>query len=261
MQLTLDWPWPAGLAFMLVFLRMSGFFTIFPLFSRPYCPITVQIFLALLTAAMLGPGLIMDAVPLLAGRLEMLQFALLAVREITLGVALGFSAYVIIVVGQMAGQFLDYQMGFFTASEIDPQFGTNIPLMGNYLYLFTLIIFVGVNGHHHLLRILRESFTHAPLGAPFTPQALSPMFELVSWMFSAAIQLSLPVLGCLFATAVAMGVLARTMPQLNIFVLGIPLRILMGFVILLAGVPVYGAFLRGQTIDQLDQLMRILRAW
>jgi len=261
MQLSIDWPWPISLAFLLAFLRLSGFFAVFPLFSRPYCPVTVQVFLALLTSALLAPGLAGEAVHLLDGGLQMLQMGLLAAREMILGGALGFSAYVIIIVGQMAGQFLDYQMGFFTASEIDPQFGTSIPMMGNYLYLMTLVLFVGINGHHQLLRILRESFNRVPLGSPFAPEALTHMFDLIGWMFAAAVQLSLPVLGCLFATAVAMGVLARTMPQLNIFVLGIPLRILMGFVILLAGVPMYASFLRGQTADQIGNLMRILGAW
>ncbi len=243
--------------FLLVFLRMSGFFFLFPIFKRPYCPNPVSIFLALLSALLITPTLPGGA----PGGDPWSQLALLGVREVAVGAALGFLASLILVTGQVAGQFLDFQMGFFTASEVDPVMGIRVPLVGNYLYLFSMVLFLSFNGHHHLLRVMRESFTEISLGASLSPAVLPQVFSFMSWMFRAAFQISLPVLACLFVTSVALGILARTMPQLNLFVLGIPIRILVGMTMLMAITGVYASFFRDGSGDRILDLFRLLRVW
>ncbi|MFO8059877.1 MAG: flagellar biosynthetic protein FliR, partial [Bacillota bacterium] len=177
------------------------------------------------------------------------------------GGALGFLASLILVAAQVAGQFLDFQMGFFTASEVDPVMGVRVPLVGNYLYLLSMVLFLSFDGHHHLLRVLRESFTEIPPGSPLSSALLPGAFSFMSWMFRAAFQISLPVLACLFVTSVALGILARTMPQLNLFVLGIPIRILVGMTMLMVTTTVYASFFRDESGERILDLFRLLGAW
>ncbi len=245
------------LAFFLVFIRMAGFFFLFPVFARPYCPPQLALFLALVCAALLMP-VIPD--PQL-GRVSDWEAVLCILRELAVGITLGFSTLMILVVTHVAGQFVDFQMGFFTASEVDPMLGIRVPLVGNLLYLFSLVLFLSFNGHHHLLRVLCESYAQVPLGAPLSGVILPHFISLMSWLFRAALQISLPVLACLFVTAVVLGILSRAMPQLNLFVLGIPLRIAVGMTMLLAMTSVYAGFFRESTSDRVTDLFRLLRVW
>ena len=246
-----------SLAFFLIFLRMGGFFFLFPLFSRPYCPPQVALFLALVCAALLMP-VVPD--PHLAAVSDW-GAVLLILRELAVGIILGFCTLMILVVAHVAGQFVDFQMGFFTASEVDPMLGIRVPLVGNLLYLFSLVLFLSFNAHHHLLVVLRDSFVQVPLGTPLSGVVLRHVLSLMSWMFRAALQISLPILACLFVTAVVLGILSRAMPQLNLFVLGIPLRIAMGMTMLLAMTSVYAGFFRESTGERVTDLLRLLRVW
>ncbi len=256
LYLDLIWQGETAVTLLLVFLRMSGFFFLFPVFRRPYCPTPVAVFLAIICALLIAPTL-----PGHPGGDPWSEIALEGIREITAGAALGFLAFLILVTGQMAGQFLDFQMGFFTASEVDPMLGVRVPLVGNYLYLLSMVLFLSFDGHHHVLRVLQESFTEVPLGTPLSSAVLPQVFSFMSWMFRAAFQVSLPVLACLFVTSVGLGILARTMPQLNLFVLGIPIRILVGMTMLLAMTGVYANFFRDGSGERMLDLFRLLRVW
>ncbi len=249
-----------ALGFMYIFLRMSGFFFLFPLFSRPYCPVHVSIFLALLCAFLLAPAVQIDG-EIAPDTISDMAVLLTAVREITIGAMIGFSALLLLLIGQTAGQFLDFQMGFFTASEVDPVMGTRIPLVGNYLYLFSIVLFLSFDGHHYLLRALKESFTIAPPGTPFSTAGIPAVLGFMSWMFRSALQISLPVMAALLLASVALGVLARAMPQLNLFVLGIPIRIILGMTMLLSITAIYASFFSDVTADHIGDIVRMLRMW
>ncbi len=256
----LSWETEGYLNFFLVFMRISGFFYIFPLFSRPYCPNQVRIMLALVTAGLIAPSASLHPdVATIAGDWSML--ILPAVREITVGAILGFTALMILMAGQIAGQYLDLQMGFFTASQIDPVMGGRMPLVGQYLYFVALVVFLGFRGHHILLIALSESLEWIPCGAPLSVAGLPHVFRMMSWLFSASLRISLPVIAALFIASTALGIIGRAMPQLNVFVLGIPLRILVGFTLLVAMVPIYVAFFRETASEQITVLFRILEVW
>ena len=260
MELVLSWDPEIYVGFFLVFLRTSGFFYIFPLFSRPYCPNAVRIMLALVTALLLAPTAELDP-GVLAVAMDWTGLVIPAIREMTVGVTLGLAALLILVAGQLAGQYLDLQMGFFTASQIDPVMGGRMPLVGQYLYLCALVVFLGFDGHHHVLTVLKESLTRVPGGAPFSVAGLPDLFGMMSWLFYASLRISIPVMAALFLASVALGIIGRAMPQLNVFVLGIPLRILVGFTLLVGLVPIYVAFFRDASSERLTVLFRMLAVW
>jgi flagellar biosynthetic protein FliR len=161
----------------------------------------------------------------------------LILKEVLVGLLIGLIASIILSAIRVAGGFIDFQMGFAMANVIDPQTGAQSPLMGQYLYMISLLFLLMVNGHHLILDGIYYSYQFIPLEQGWLPLGSAGIAEYVirsfSTMFMIALQMSLPVVGSLFLVDVALGILARTFPQLNIFVVGIPVKIVVSFIILL----------------------------
>ena len=217
--------------FLLVLVRVTAFFVTLPLFSYRNIPTThkigVSFFLSWLIFYTLDkPSIVIDGF-----------YFMLIIKEILVGLLIGFIAYVILSAIQIAGGFIDFQMGFAIANVIDPQTGAQSPLIGQYLYTFALLLFLSVNGHYLLLDGVFNSYQLIPLEQPWIPFQNEKMLELIittfNSMFVIAFQMAIPVVGSLFLVDVALGIVARTVPQLNVFVVGLPLKIAVGFIIII----------------------------
>jgi len=241
----------------LVFVRLSGFFFLFPLSANRQVPVVYRAGLGAISALALASAV--D--PFRGPAPDLISLALLVSRELAIGLALGYLSLLLLTVGQVAGQFADYEMGFGMVQVIDPQFGQRVPLIGNFLYLLGILVFLALNGHHILLATLHSSFSVLPLGSGLPTGVCPGIFSFVSWMFGAALRVSLPVLGALFITSAALGILARTMPQLNVFVVGLPLKILVGMAVLAAALPIYSTVLEYLYRDGTGRIARILLKW
>jgi flagellar biosynthetic protein FliR len=164
-------------------------------------------------------------------------YYLLILKEVLVGLLIGIIAAIILSAIQVAGGFIDFQMGFAMANVIDPQTGAQSPLLGQYLYIISLLFLLMVNGHHLILDGIYYSYQFIPLDQGWLPLGSAEVAEYVirsvNTMFMIALQMALPVVGSLFLVDVALGILARTFPQLNIFVVGIPVKIVVSFIILL----------------------------
>lgn len=216
---------------LLIFMRVTAFFVTLPLFSYRNMPtqhkIGFSVFLALLMYFTIDvPIILLDE-----------TFILLILKEAMVGLLVGFMAYLILSAIQIAGGFIDFQMGFAIANVIDPQTGVQSPLIGQYLYTFTLLFLLAVNGHHLLIDGVFYSYEVIPmeqLSIPFGEGSIAE-FVLLTFnkMFIVAFQMAMPVVGCLFLVDVALGIIARTVPQLNVFVVGLPLKIFVSFVVII----------------------------
>ncbi|WP_153123723.1 flagellar biosynthetic protein FliR [Peribacillus tepidiphilus] len=222
---------PQFSGFLLVFVRVTSFFVTMPIFSYRTIPTTHRIgfsfFLAWIMYYTLEiPELSIDY-----------TYYLLIIKEALVGIIIGFFAYVIMSAIQIAGGFIDFQMGFAIANVIDPQTGVQSPLIGQYLYTFALLFLLATNGHHLLLDGIYYSYQFIPLDQVFIPFGDENLLKFVVRSFNSAFiiafQLAIPVVGSLFIVDVVLGILARTVPQLNIFVVGLPLKIGISFLVLL----------------------------
>lgn len=218
-------------AFLLVLVRVSAFFIMMPFFSYRTIPASHRLGLSLFLAWIMYftidvPVLELDSV-----------YFLLILKEALVGLFIGFAAFMIMTVVQIAGGFIDFQMGFSIANVIDPQSGTQSPLTGQYLYTIALLLLLSLNGHHLLLDGIFYSYQYVPMDQLFVPfgnQALMEYFvKAFNQTFIVALQMSIPVVGCLFLVDVGLGIVARTVPQFNIFVVGIPVKIIASFMMLL----------------------------
>jgi flagellar biosynthesis protein FliR len=218
-------------AFLLIFVRVTSFFLMMPLFSYRTIPTTFKV----------GFGFFLSFIMFFSMDVPVLEinssFYLLILKEALVGILVGIMAYMILSAIQVAGGFIDFQMGFAIANVIDPQTGAQSPLTGQYLYITALFFLLMVNGHHLILDGIYYSYQFIPIDQAWLPLGHQSIVQYVtksfSSMFMIALQMSLPVVGSLFLVDVALGILTRTFPQLNIFVVGMPLKIGVSFVILI----------------------------
>lgn len=219
------------LVFLLVMIRIASFFVVVPILSYRAVPNQVKIGLAFFLAIPLSFSVGAIAIDSLA------LFILLVIKEALVGLAIGLIAYILFSAIQVAGGFMDFQMGFALANVIDPQTGAQVPIMGQYLYMFSILFLLATDGHHLLLDGIFYSYQFIPLdqlalrfGEAGTIEMVAKVFLA---MFAIAFQISIPIVGSIFLIDIALGILARTVPQLNIFVVGFPVKILAGFILLI----------------------------
>ncbi|WP_075983463.1 flagellar biosynthetic protein FliR [Bacillus massilinigeriensis] len=219
-------------AFLLVFVRVTSFFLMMPLFSYRTIPTTHKIGLGFFLAWIMfytidAPTLEIDG-----------AYFLLILKEALVGISIGFIAYLILSAIQIAGGFIDFQMGFAIANVIDPQTGAQSPLTGQFFYIVSLMFLLAVNGHHLLIDGVFYSYQFIPLDQAWLPFGNQDIIEYIirsfNSMFIVAFQMSIPVVGSIFLVDIALGIVARTVPQLNIFVVGIPVKIAVSFIVLIS---------------------------
>jgi len=158
--------------------------------------------------------------------------------ESALGVLLGLVAQFIFAGVQLGGQLAGIQMGFGIANLIDPQSHAQVTIIAQWQQLMTLLAFLVLDAHHLLIRALLESFRTAPPGAVGLAAAgVGRAVELAGSLFVLGARIAAPVLIVLLLTNGALGVLARTIPQLNVFVVGFPVNVGVGLLVLGASLP------------------------
>ncbi|NSW82424.1 MAG: flagellar type III secretion system protein FliR [Syntrophothermus sp.] len=245
--------------FLLVFARVSGLFLSAPVYSSRQIPVQIKVFLGLLLAA------IITYVRPMSTRVELDNTGIFLVAlavEVFTGYALGLAGYVLFAAVQLAGQLVDMQMGFGIVNVMDPQSGMQVPLVGSFYYLLAILVFLGIDGHHQLLSAVYHSYDVIPiLGAKFQPGFTAFLVKLGGYMFVLGVKIAAPVVAALLVADTALGFMARTVPQMNIFLVGMPLKILGGIVMLLLVIPVYVWLLQvlfAQFFDCLDQALYFL---
>lgn len=249
--------------FLLIFCRITSFFVVAPVFSTRNVPapfkIGLSFFVALIIFLTYG---ITKSVP------TDTFYIVSILREIIVGLLMGFTAYIFFSAIHTAGGFIDMQIGFGIANVIDPVSGLNSPIMGGFKYLVATLLFLTMNGHHYLLNALVRSYEVVPLtNELFGRIAEGRISEFLVLTFARAFvlafQLAAPLVVALFLTDVGLGFLARTAPQFNVFVIGIPLKIIVGLLMLffvISGLAVIFQQLFARMFESLDQLLYLMNA-
>lgn len=209
---------------------MIAFFGIAPIFSATGFPNQAKIGLAGFLAAII---LFLRGTEIPNIELEFWSIATLAAGEILVGMILGFIVGLLFAAMQLAGYIMGYQMGFAVANVLDPIGGDQVSVLGEFIFLFGLLTFLNVDGHHMFLIGMTESYDIVPLGkAGMDFNLVNMMAGLFQTYFSIAIKMSLPILGIILMLDVSLGIVARTVPQMNVFMVGLPLKTLIGIFIM-----------------------------
>lgn len=226
--------------FILVFIRVTALIVSSPIFGRKNVPNIIKICFCLLltyivfTAYQNAPDIYYSGI---------LEYVLLCIKEMLFGLVLGYVTTLFFSIAQIAGYVIDMQMGFGMVNVFDVQSNISVPLTGNFLYIIMIVSFFGVNGHLQLINILYATYRQIPAGAvTLNPKIAVTALEVFIQAFLLAINVAMPMIASGLLGEVAMGFIIRTVPQMNVFVVGIPLKILLGFLILLLVLPVYVLF-------------------
>ncbi|EAX48650.1 flagellar biosynthetic protein FliR [Thermosinus carboxydivorans Nor1] len=224
--------------FLLIFTRVTGILTTAPILGSRNIPVYTKAGFALILSYILTPIVVQRSHIIVPDQFG--AYVFLVIGELLIGLILGYISSMIFYAVQMAGQLLDMQIGFGIVNIIDPQSGQQLPLIGNFKYIFSLLVFFATNGHHILLSALFTSFKTVPVGAAvFRPQLADLVIDITFSVLIIALKISLPILVAIFLTDIAMGILARIMPQMNIFIVGIPGKIIVGIFMLALTLPFY----------------------
>lgn len=224
--------------YLMVFFRITGFLIIAPLFSSRNVLSMMKAALAMLISILVVPTMV--DTPFLTIESSLLLFFIYALSEFAIGLSIGFVATLFFDAINLAGQLIDMQMGFGIVNVVDPQSGAQMPVMGTFKYFLTMFFYLSLNGHILLLDALMKSYQIIPLGN-FTVDMnlMNFIIYITTNLFVVALKIALPYVGALFATDFILGIIARTVPQMNVFMIGMPLKIGIGFILTIIIIPLY----------------------
>ncbi len=211
--------------FLWPLLRTGAFIMAMPVFNSHSVPVRVRVIMAVTLCWIVAPTL--ESVPVL----DMLGFSaiLVAMREVLIGMAMGFIMQMAFAALIFAGQSIAYSMGLGFASMIDPQLGVQVPIISQAYLLFATLVFLAANGHLVLIEMISASFHTLPV--VMESLAREDLWTIVRWsatVFIGGVLLSLPIVVTLLFVNIAFGIATRAAPQLNIFSVGFPVTLMLG---------------------------------
>jgi flagellar biosynthetic protein FliR len=241
---------------LLILVRITSFIVATPGFSYKGLPnaLKVGISIAITIFAYMGtPEFILQ------GSLSLFIFLML--KEIFLGLALGFVSQIVFSVIEMAGNLIDFQAGFSMAAVYDPAMGAQASNYGRTYYWIAIAVFFILDMHQILMEVILNSFTYIPLSVPiikgFGAEAVLVLFYK---MFELGISLAAPMVITVLVTDVVLGIIARTVPQINVFMLGMPMKAMVSFLIFMvsaAWVVNYAGGIIGQIPEYLQGFIEL----
>lgn len=247
MEIPLEFAVPQVIGFMLVVARLSGLFLIAPVFSSPMIPPKIKLMVLLVLAATLTP-IVATTSPEVPASVLPLIIAL--ATETIIGFAIGFSVAIVFAAVQLGASLIDTSIGFSMASIIDPINNAQGAVLGSFYSMVATLAFLSVNGHHWLLAGFKRSFEVVALGAvPDIEQMMTNLFATFAQLFAMAFQIAAPVLITLLLVDVVLGIVSRVVPQMNVFFVGIPLKIGVGLIAIIVSLPAFTGFLEQRVSD------------
>ncbi|WP_457571049.1 flagellar biosynthetic protein FliR [Desulfovulcanus sp.] len=221
---------PTILSFFLTLFRISLVLFLLPFFGGESLPKPVKAVVCLVLTLGLWPGLSFPADYFPA---HPLGIVVMLLGELILGLVLGLFVRFLFAAIQTGGQLIGFQMGFAMINVIDPISGISEAVTAHFLYMTSLLIFLSLNGHLFLLKGLAQSFELVPPGGLLiTPQLVNQIFLFSGQIFVLAIKIAAPVMTAIFLVDLALALISRAAPQMNVLFVGFPIKIGVGFLFL-----------------------------
>ncbi|MFC1725982.1 flagellar biosynthetic protein FliR [candidate division KSB1 bacterium] len=225
------------IVFMLAFARVATILAVIPVFGYRAVPVAIKAGLAGLAIIAIFP--IIDkniSIPV-----SLLPFFLVVLKEVAIGLVIGFSAQFIFAGVQYAGEIVGIDIGFGIVNIVDPSSGEQVSIIAEFKYILVILIFLTISGHHFFMQAIKHSYLILPINtATFPGIVMSKIIEMSRDIFSITIKIAGPAIITLFIANFIMGIIARTVPQMNIFIVGFPLKISVGLIIMILSMPLIG---------------------
>lgn len=243
------------IGFIVVFTRIVGIMTVAPILGDSNIPVQIKVAFAFILSLVFFPVV---AAPNLGANPELGRVAYVVVTEFGIGLLMGFAVRVMFTGVSLAGEVAGFQMGIGVANIFDPGSQQQVSLVGQIQMIFALLLFAALDGHHLLIKSLVESYDLiAPGALALSEQGMRFMVDRVGKIFLVGLQVGAPLIVALLAANFSMGLIARSVPQLNVIVVGFPFTIGLGLLFMIAGFPF---FIRAMVIviERMDNVLMAL---
>lgn len=223
-------------AFVWPLVRILGLLMVAPVFGHRSVPARVKVGLGIFIALIVAPTL----PPMPQVGLGSWQGLFILVQQLLIGIAIGFTMRVVFAAAELAGEVVGLQMGLGFASFYDPQSAGQTLVLARFFNLLAMLVFLAVNAHLLVLGLLAESFQILPVSTgPLAAEGFRNVAAFGSMIFVVGLQLALPLIAVLLMTNLALGILTRSAPQLNVFAIGFPITLGVGLIILDFSMPYF----------------------
>lgn len=251
--------WDQLFHYLALLMRGGGLLLAMPLFGGPGVPPHVKVGLGALIALLLFP-----VVPQATAPVETVELVLVVAQELAVGLGMGFIVSLFFYALQVAGHLMDVPIGFGMVNVLDPHFGGQIPILGQFQNVLAVLVFFTVNGHHAVMRAFVDSYGLIPIGEAAWDGAIAEVIVRgISATFSLGVRIAIPVMAAAFLTDVALGIVNRAVPQINVFITGYPIKIFVGILVVAVALPVYIGLLAvvfGDGGDMMRWFWQLVRA-
>ncbi|HCT84549.1 MAG: flagellar biosynthetic protein FliR [Candidatus Margulisiibacteriota bacterium] len=244
--------------FLIVLLRISGIFVLSPVFGAASLPQRVKVFASVFFSFVILPQVVATSFEI---PMDFLGYAIILFRELLVGVIIGFAAMVIMNIIQFAGKMVDMGMGLHMASVVDPMNRDQASVIGQLFYFIAILIFLLTNSHYYLISAVVKSFEVIPInGLVIDGRIIDLLLNLFTRIFSIGFQIAMPIAGILFILTFTLGIMSKTVPQLNVFFVGIPLQIIIGLILLMFSFTLFYPVFLNLIMSMKDDLFAVVKA-
>jgi len=190
---------------------------------------------------------------------SMIELVGMVLRELMVGLLIGFFFALLFKAAEMAGAITGFQIGLIIANAFDPNAGGQVAIIGRFWIVLASLIFMAINGHHLVIQAFNDSYTLIPPGQVLVQGGTGElMLKYTAYVFVLAIKISSPVIVTLLLTDISLGTVAKLMPTMNIFIVGFPLKVGVGLLVTAISLPIFGYVLQKSTAylnDSIGELM------
>ena len=244
-------------AFLQVFVRVSSLFVTAPVFGSREIPNQVKVGLATVLSLVLLPLVKATLTQTVPATVFGMTGVLLG--QALIGLMIGLVVSLIFVAVRVGGSLIDYQMGFTQAATFNPQFNETVSPIANFQYQYAIVLYLLANGHWLLLAALERSFVALPVAQLSVPRLAGTFTDLTFGMLVAGLQIAAPAGAVLMVTDIAFAFLNRAMPSMQVFYVGMPVKVLVGFVVVIAVIPLLTSVATGLVLGSPHQVAALLR--
>ena len=244
--------------FLFVFFRVGAMILFVPILGSRQIPMTLKIgfvfFISIVTFPLINDRPLPDP----KGVFELSMFLM---ADVTIGLGIAFISRLIFAAVQVAGTVVDFQMGFGVVNVIDPQTETQVSVTAQFHNILAVLVFLTTDAHHYIIQAIVESFFIInPMEVDFTGITPEYLLHLFSGTFTTAVKIAAPIMAILFFLSVGMGLVARTVPQMNVFIVGFPLQIGIGLIMVGLSMSFFNVLVQNEMHDLPVEFMGFLRA-
>ena len=241
---------------LLVLVRLSAMLFVSPIFSNLQIPRLLRIGIALVLAFIVS-----RTIPAIAPLNGIGDLAVAIFAQVGIGLIFGYVAYLLFIGIQFAGEIIDVQVGFAVVNIINPLTSQSVTVIGEFQLALTSLLYLTVNAHHALIAGMASSFRLVPLPFVTLPDVVAgDVVRFFTQAMFIVFEIAAPVAVALFVVNVMLGMMARVAPQMNVFVIGFPLQIAAGLLLLIVTIPLLGAVFPSLAQQSNDNVATILRA-